>query len=131
MSKCSNRLAAIGVLSAVAFGTIAAAPAYAKTVKVQTHGTCSKGAHWKLSLGPDGRIIETEFEVDSNHAGQKWNVTIGDNGTRVFTGLRTTTAPSGSFSVARRIPNRAGVDHVVATAKNARSGETCIARASS
>ena len=130
MSRRSNRIAAVGVLSAVAFGTFTAAPAYAKSAKVQKLGTCSKGSHWKLKLGPDGRVIETEFEVDSNHVGQKWNVTIGDNGTRVFTALRTTTAPSGSFTVDRRIANETGVDHVVATAKNAKSGETCVGRAS-
>ena len=37
-------------------------------------------------------------------------------------------APSGSFTVARRIPNRAGTDNVVAAAKNAKTGESCVAR---
>ena len=130
MSKRSNRTAAVGVLGALALGTIMAAPVYAKGATVAKAGTCSAGSHWKLKLGVDGKVVETEFEVDSNRAGQKWNVTIGDNRTRVFTGVRTTTAPSGSFSVDRRIPNKVGLDRVVATAKNAKTGESCVGRAS-
>jgi hypothetical protein len=91
---------------------------------------CSARSTWKLKAGPDNGAIETEFEVDSNRVGQKWNVVIKDNGVRVFAGSRITTAPSGSFTVNRRIPNRAGVDHIVASAKNPASGETCVGRVS-
>jgi hypothetical protein len=49
---------------------------------------------------------------------------------RVFTGPRATTAPSGSFIVERRIPNRIGTDHIVASARNTVTGETCVARVS-
>ena len=130
MSKRLNRTAAIGVLSVLALGTFAAVPAYAKGAKVQKSGTCSARSHWKLTLSPDGRVNETDFEVDSNRVGQKWNVAITDNGVRVFSAVRTTKAPSGSFTVDRRFANRAGVDHIVATAKNRASGEKCVGRAS-
>ena len=129
MSNRLNRTAAIGVLSAVALGTLAAGPAYAKSVKVAKQGTCSKSSHWKLKLGPDGSVIETQFEIDSNHVGQKWNVVIRDNGVVVFSGARKTIAPSGSFTLTRRIPNKSGVDHVVATTKYPATGETCVGRA--
>ena len=130
MSKRSNRIATIGVLSALALGTINAVPAYAKGTKVTKAGACKARSHWKLKVGPDNGVYETEFEVDSNHVGQKWNVVITDNGVRVFTGARITKAPSGSFSVARRVANRTGVDHIVASAKNPKSGETCVGRVS-
>lgn len=111
-------------------GATTAAPAHAKDGDVKVSGSCSGATDWKLKLGPRSGAIETEFEVDSNRVGQRWTVTITDNGVRVFTGARTTTAPSGSFSVERRIPNRAGRDNVVARATNAATGESCVARAS-
>ena len=122
MSKRSKRTAAIGVLSVLALGTFTAVPAYAKGAKVRKAGTCSARSHWKLKLSADGRVNETEFEVDSNRVGQKWNVVIADNGVRVFSAVRATKAPSGSFTVDRRIPNKAGIDRIVATAKNRRDG---------
>jgi hypothetical protein len=124
----SHRTAAIGALGALALATLGAAPAHAKDGRVETRGSCSAGSAWKLKAGPDNGAIEMEFEVDSNRVGQKWNVVIADNGVRVFAGTRTTLAPSGSFTVARRIPNRAGVDHLVASAKNPATGENCVGR---
>jgi hypothetical protein len=132
MSKLSGRTAAFGLMSALALGSIAAAPAYAKGGgnKVAVKGTCSASSTSQIKAGHDDGVIETEFEVDSRHVGTVWKVTINDNGVRVFTGSRATTAPSGSFSVERRIPNRAGTDHLVAAAKNTVTGETCVARVS-
>jgi hypothetical protein len=129
MSKRSNRIAALGVVSALALGTATALPADAKTVKIRKQGTCSKASHWKLVVSHDDGVIETEFEVDENRVGRKWNVVITDNGDRVFTGSRITKAPSGSFTVARRPTDRAGLDHIIATAKAVRTGETCVGRA--
>jgi hypothetical protein len=130
MSKLSNRVATLAVMSTLAIGTVAAAPAYAKGVNVATRGTCTTHSLSKLKLGHDLKVIETGFEVDSNRVGQVWKVAITDNGVSVFSGSRTTTAPSGSFTVARRIPDRAGLDNVVATATNPATGESCVARAS-
>jgi hypothetical protein len=126
----SHRTAAVSVLGALALATLGAAPAHARDGRVENRGMCSARSAWKLKAGPDNGAIETEFEVDSNRVGQKWNVVIKDNGVRVFAGSRITTAPSGSFTVNRRIPNRAGVDHIVASAKNPASGETCVGRVS-
>jgi hypothetical protein len=132
MSKLSSRIAALGLMSALALGTIASVPAYAKggNADVRVAGKCSIASSSKLKLQHDNGRIETEFEVDSNRVGQAWTVAIGDNGTLVFLGSRTTTAPSGSFSIARRIPNKPGVDNVVAIAQNPSTGERCVARAS-
>ncbi|MEP6798283.1 MAG: hypothetical protein ABI890_09055, partial [Lapillicoccus sp.] len=80
---------------------------------------------WKLKAKPDNGRLQVEFQVDSNVVGQTWSVTLGDNGARVFSGTRMTVAPSGSFTVAKKIANRAGADRIVAKAMNAASGETC------
>jgi hypothetical protein len=97
---------------------------------VRVNGKCSASSSSKLKIKPDNGRIETEFEVDQNRVGQKWNVSISDNGVVVARGTATTTAPSGSFEFRRLIPNRAGTDTVKATAKNAATGETCSATAS-
>jgi hypothetical protein len=130
MSKRSNRTAALAIMSALALGTIASVPAYASGGGVTSRGTCSGSSVSKLALKHDDGLIETQFEVDSNRVGQRWNVVIKDNGVIVFSGARTTIAPSGSFEVQRRIPNRAGTDAIVASAKNPATGESCVARAS-
>ena len=131
MSKFSNRTAALGILSTLALGTLlSAAPAYAKGTAVTSRGTCTKVSVSKLKLSKDHGVVEADFEVDSNRVGQRWNVVIKDNGVTVFTGTRTTTAPSGSFEVDRRIANRAGTDTIAASARNPRTGESCTARVS-
>jgi hypothetical protein len=130
MSKFSKRTAVLGIMSTLALGTIAAAPAYAKGGGVTTKGHCSMASQSKIKLSHDDNVIQTEFEVDSNQVGQVWHVVLRDNGTRVLRTTKTTTAPSGSFTVHRRIPNLAGPDNIVAKATNATTGETCIVRAS-
>lgn len=132
MSKLSNRASALGIMSALALGTIVSAPAYANGggAKITRPGACSARTVSKLAVKHDDGRIETQFEVDSNRVGQRWNVVVKDNDVTVFSGARTTTAPSGSFEVNRRIANRAGTDKIVASAKNSATGESCVARAS-
>jgi hypothetical protein len=90
-------------------------------------GSCSAATDWKLKAKPrDGRM-EVEFEVDSNRTGQRWTYTLLHDGTVKATGTRTTQAPSGSFSVERRLPDAPGVHTFGAVAKNASTGETCQA----
>jgi hypothetical protein len=122
--------AALTISSIAIAGSMWAGPAFAKSGDVVRRGACSAGSDWKLKLGPRGGVIETEFEVDSQRAGQTWNVRISDNGATVLSRTARTSAPSGSFSVGVRVPNRAGVDAFVATASNSRTGEKCVARAS-
>lgn len=90
-------------------------------------GNCSAATNWKLRAKPrDGRL-EVEFEVDSNVTGQLWTYKLLHDGAEKASGVRTTMAPSGSFSVERRLPNAAGVHTISAAAKNAGTGETCKA----
>jgi len=96
----------------------------ARTIK---RGSCTAATDWKLKAKPrDGRM-EVEFEVDSNVTGQRWTYTLLHDGVVKASGTRTTRAPSGSFSVERRLPNAPGVHTFRATATNAATGETCRA----
>jgi hypothetical protein len=90
-------------------------------------GNCSGASDWKLKAKLDNGRIETEFEVDQNINGRRWRVTIAQNGSRVFSGIRTTLAPSGSFEARRLLANRPGADRIVASARAPSGGETCRA----
>ncbi len=120
---------AIGTLVATSMALAPAASAKGSD-GVRASGSCSAGATSKIKAKHDDGRIEVEFEVDSNKVGQTWAVRIKDDGDRVFSGHRVTKAPSGSFSVEKRVPNRAGTDSFVAVAKNTKSGEKCTARVS-
>jgi len=116
--------------TAVAVAGLLAGPAAAKSGDIVRQGRCSAHSDWKLKLGPRGSVIESEFEVDSNINGQRWNVRVTDNGALVFSGRKTTIPPSGSFSLSLRSTNRAGTDHFVAVATNPATSEVCRATAS-
>ncbi len=129
MSHTTVRTAAAGLLAVALVGSGAGA-AQAKggnDREVRRSGHCSAATVWKLKAKTDDGRLEVELEIDSNRNRQRWAVAINDNGVRVFTGTRTTVAPSGSFEVERHIANRAGKDRITASAKNARTGERCSA----
>jgi hypothetical protein len=98
--------------------------------EVIRRGNCSGQTDWKLKVKPDNGRLELDWEVDSNINGQRWNVGINQNGSRIFAGARVTQAPSGSFDVTRRPSNMAGTDRFVARATNPSTGETCVGRVS-
>lgn len=129
-SRITTIFAASVAAAAIAIGTAGTAAAQGGGGDVRAAGACSAGSSWHLKAKPDDGRIQVELEIDTHRIGQPWAVTITDNATRIFTGTRTTTAPSGSFSVELRAANRAGTDRVVGTARNARTGETCTARVS-
>jgi hypothetical protein len=104
--------------------------AEAKATDVRATGACTGASTAKIRLSPGNGRIETDFEVDQNKVGQRWDVTISDNGVVVARTIATTTAPSGSFTVRRLIANRAGTDRIAARATNPATGESCAARAS-
>jgi len=135
MSRFSTRrigrlIATSGIASALLLGTLAApAATFARGGDgVRATGTCTINSTSKLKAKHDDGRIEVEFEVDQNRNNRLWTVRIWDDGVRVFTGTRRTVAPSGSFTVERRIPNRAGTDTIVARAVNASTGEVCRAK---
>lgn len=97
---------------------------------VRAAGPCSAASDWTLKAKADNGRLQVELEVDSNRVGQRWSWRLSDNGAQVARGMSTTTAPSGSFSVARGIPNTAGKDVISFTARQAATGETCRGAAS-
>jgi hypothetical protein len=92
---------------------------------VRASGSCSAAGTWKLKAKHDNSRIEVEAEVDTNRVGQTWSWRITDNGVSVASGTAKTVAPSGSFSVTRRIANRAGTDRIALRATNAATGQVC------
>ena len=116
------------VLAAAALSAVAAAPALASEGShggggVRASGSCSGASTWKLSAKADDGRLEVEFEVDSNRSAQTWAWRLRDSGAPVATGTARTTAPSGSFTVERRIANTAGPDVIRFRATHA--GEVC------
>jgi len=91
-------------------------------------GSCSGTADWKLKAKHDDGRIEVEYEVDSNRSGQTWRVRVFDDGVRAVATTATTGGRSGSFSVERRVANRAGSDSLVARARDLSSGQLCVGR---
>ena len=119
-------IAVVGIV-----GLLSTAPvAMAKDGDVIKRGSCSAASDWKLKLSPQDGKIEVEFEVDSNKVGQTWQVRLTQNGTQIFSGSRVTQAPSGSFTVRKVTPNKAGTDMIRGRAVNAATGETCVGSAS-
>ncbi|MFL5968596.1 MAG: hypothetical protein ACJ74L_03280 [Gaiellaceae bacterium] len=96
-----------------------------RTVK-RAAGECTGDATSKLKAKLDDGKIETEFEVDQNRNGVEWKVRFRLNGERVVKTTATTKAPSGSFSVERRLADGPGSDHVVGKAISP-SGQVCKA----
>jgi hypothetical protein len=120
-----RKLTVITALLAVVVALPAVAPAKNNPGVMRT-GVCSGlGASWKLKAKHDDGRVETEFEVDQNRSGRRWNVVIRRNGVVVFRGTRITRPPSGSFSVNRRIGNAAGPDRIIATARSVVGGGVC------
>lgn len=90
-------------------------------------GKCTGSSTWKLKVKSDDGRLQTEFEVDQNRVGKRWRVTLVRDGSTVFRGIRTTVAPSGSFTVRRLLAASAGTTRIVASAKALQSGESCRA----
>jgi hypothetical protein len=90
-------------------------------------GSCTGNSSAKLKVKPDNGRLETEFEVDQNRNGVDWAVRIRRNGKLAVKTTATTKAPSGSFSVERRLRNGRGKDKITARATSP-SGEVCTAR---
>lgn len=121
------RRALVLAVPVLAVPLVAALPAAAKGggPRVRAAGACSGPSHWKLSAkGDDGRL-EVEAEVDTPANGRTWHWRLSDQGVQVASGTSVTHAPSGSFTVTRRIANRAGTDVIRFQARSVRTGETC------
>jgi hypothetical protein len=97
-----------------------------KRAEKRVAGSCTGRSSAKLKAKPDDGRLEVEYEVDQNRNGVTWTVRIRRDGKLVVNTRATTRAPSGSFSVERRIGNPRGSDRIVARATSP-SGEVCRA----
>jgi hypothetical protein len=120
-----SKMVRLTVAAALATVMIGATPALANDADVIRRGSCSGASDWKLKLSPEDGKIEVEYEVDQNRNGQTWRVRILKEGTQIFSGRRTTQAPSGSFEVRVVTGNTSGTDSFSARAVNVSSGEVC------
>ena len=126
MRTKNSRWTRVGALALVAATTVLpAASAEAKDGDVIRTGSCSGRADWKLKASPENGRIEVEGEVDSNRVGQTWRWSIRHNGSLSARGTKTTSGPSGSFTVRRVMVNIRGTDRIAWRARNVRSGEVC------
>jgi hypothetical protein len=114
--------AAFAVATAIGATTVQAASAKVGD-GVRVAGTCTDNSSSKLKVKRDNGRLKVEFEVDQNQAGVPWAVEIRNDGRLVIQATRTTHAPSGSFSLERRIAATTGV----ITARATRDGESCSA----
>ena len=89
-------------------------------------GTCTGGSNVKLKAKPDDGRLEVEFEVDQNRNGVRWKVRARRDGKLVIRTSAVPQAPSGSFSVERKIADPAGSNRIRARATSP-SGEVCKA----
>ena len=121
-------IVATAVLGALLVGG-SVMPALARDGDVIRRGACSGASDWKLKLSEENGRIEVEYEVDQNRVGDSWRVRIRHDDGLVFTGTRTTKAPSGSFEVRILQRDRAGDDVFRGRAVNLRTGEVCGGRA--
>jgi hypothetical protein len=119
--------ALIGMLSLLASTAFAEGGSHGAGRGIVKTGTCSDGSHWTLKAKSDDGRIESEFEVDQNRVGKRWRVTLSHNGSAVFRGIRTTTAPSGSFEVRRLLAGPAAGTQIAVTARSMQTGEICRA----
>jgi hypothetical protein len=117
--------AAALVTATLAITAVTAAPADASGREVIRQGNCSGNGDWKLKAKADDGRIEVEGEVDVNRNGQTWRWRILHNGNVSARGTSQTHAPSGSFSVERRVVNAPGTDSIGWRARNPASGQVC------
>ena len=112
------------VVTACVLGLALASSALAGDREVRRTGTCTGPASAKIKLKDEDGRIEVEFEVDQNRNGVRWSVVLRQRGVVVFSGPRTTRAPSGSFELRRVLPNRSGPDPISARATSP-GGQIC------
>jgi len=120
----------LNIAAAAVAVAVVTVPAYAPASDddVRSTGKCTASSTAKIKAKPrDGRL-EVEFEVDQNKNGVQWKVKLKDNGNVVFRGNARTKAPSGSFSIERRINDQPGTDAITGIGFNPSTGERCVAR---
>jgi hypothetical protein len=123
ITSTTKTIAAAFAVAAALGATTAQAASAKNDDGVRVAGTCSDTSTSKLKVKRDNGRLQVEFEVDQNRNAVPWTVELRKDGRLVFQGTRLTAAPSGSFSLERRIAGTTGIIKARAT----RNGEVCSA----
>ena len=126
MRKMIVAITATGVaLATVGLLTAPAASALPRPAEVEreTMGTCSGSARWSLDLEKEFGVIDINFEIDAATPGEKWNVVLERNGSRVLK-VSQVADLEGEVDVNHMVRDRAGSDRISVAATSA-SGQTC------
>lgn len=91
--------------------TAAAAPTVvpAREVERELRGRGAAGTQWEFNVEKEGKRIDVDLDVESQRAGQRWDVRLYHNGHRVTKVVRTTDG-EGEFDLDRNRPNKKGKD---------------------
>jgi len=115
-------------LGLVAVGaTTASASTRPKASSINLNAACSKGSLGNLQVQREdtGKLsIDVGVDMTRHTAGIPWTFRVTDNGSTVATGT-TRTIGDGSFSISKLMWPKGGTNHIVFTAKNTKTGETC------
>jgi hypothetical protein len=116
---------ALACALAVALALMIASPAGADD-EVRRRGDCSGGpGDWVLRVRrEDGGRLRVRFKIDDVAARQSWQLFLSDNGTRIYSGTKTSSS-SGEVRVSMLTTNRAGSDRIAASGVNTKNGTTC------
>jgi hypothetical protein len=116
---------AMAVMLAVAVAVAVAASDASADDEVRRRGSCSGGpGDWTLRVRRDDGALRVRFSIDDVAAGQSWQLFLSDNGTRIYSGTKTSSA-GGEVRVRTRTANRVGSDRIAASGVNTRTGTTC------
>ena len=128
MNSTLARGLGLAVALALAAPLTLAGPAQASGgTAVVNRSSCVGGGIFTLKAKhDDAGVIEVEYEVDTNRAGQVWGVRLLHDGVTIFSGHATTVAPSGSFTLHRRTGNWSGTD--VIQSRAVRGAQACGGR---
>lgn len=125
MSRAVTRAVALTSVVALTFALTAASAAGADD-EVRRRGDCSGGpGDWVLRVRrEDGGRLRVRFKIDDVAARQSWQLFLSDNGTRIYSGTKTSSS-SGEVRVSMLTTNRAGSDRIAASGVNTKNGTTC------
>lgn len=116
----------LGIVALALSLTLVVSPSVSAHDEVRRRGSCSGGpGEWTLRVRRQDRgRLRVRFRIDHVAPTEAWQLFLSDNGTRVFSGTRTSDA-GGVVRVTRFPANRPRSDRIAASGVNARTGTTC------
>jgi hypothetical protein len=121
----TTKLASVAAAAILATVSVPAAAQAGGADPNVNSGGCSVAATWTMKVKPQNGALQVEYEVDANKRGQQWRVTLRHDGRRIMSNIFTTRGLSGSFTIRRVEPNRAGRDRISGHARRLGDGQTC------